>query len=456
MNIIILGAGEIGYHTALSLSRENRAVILVESDPARADQIDEDENDIQVVRGNAADPEVLLRAGLENAHLLLAVTNSDETNITACMFAARLAPEIRRVARIRQIDTRMYGHLLTDDPPLVHAVVHPEELCARKILDVIRCPATTDVNWFFKGQVVLVSLPVKADSPANGWNLVAVGRERAERGLPFLIAMLVHDGVAGVPAATDVLKTGNTLYLATPADRLSEVLTLFVSQPRLKPMRNVTIFGGGRIGLYLAEMLDKHDIDVKIIEPDERRAARLADQLPSVLVLCGEPSDPDIFDEEKIANSDAFVAVTGDQEDNLIAVLYAKSFGIRLGVAALHRGHLAPLVQRMGIDTVVMPQQVAVGKFLEHVRAGNIASVIVFEQYGMEVIEALVPAGSRIIGRPLSEVRMPRGTLVLALQRAGGETIIPDGRVTVLAGDRIAVISPQRHITKVEDMLGGG
>ncbi len=453
MNIIILGAGEIGYHTALSLSRENREVILVEQDARRADQIDDDDNDIQVVRGNAADPDVLLRAGLEKAGLLVAVTNSDEANIAACLFASRLAPSIRRVARIRQINTRVHGQLLTDNPPLIHAVIHPEELCAGKILDVIRCPATTDVNWFFNGRVVLVSIPVTRDSPVNGWNLLHIGRERVKRRLSFLIATLVNNGFARVPSASDTLKTGDTLYLATLADSLDDVMALFAAPQRLKPVRDVTIFGGGNMGLYLAEMLEQSRVNFKIIEPDEQRAAILADRLHAGLVLCGEPFEKHIFEEEKIADSDAYVAVTNEQEDNLIAALYAKSFDIRLCVIALYRSHLAPLVQRVGIDTIVLPQQIAVGKILEHVRAGNVSSVIVLEQHGMEVIEARVSKSSRLLGRPLRAQRMPRGTLLLALQRVDGETIIPDGDAIITAGDRVAVISHRRDVSKIEALL---
>ncbi len=456
MNIIILGAGEIGYHIALSLSRENREVILVEADTGRADQIDDDDNDIQVIRGNAADPDVLLTAGLKNADLLVAVTNSDEANITACLFAARLAPSIRRVARIRRIDTRRYGRLLTEDPTLIHAVIHPEELCARKILDVIRCPGATDVDWFFDGRVALVSIPVAPDAPVNGWDLVRIGRERAERGLSFLIATLVHDGVARVPSATDILKPGDTLYLATMADCLSDVLALFVPPERLKPIRDVTIFGGGSMGFYLAEMLEQIKMNVKIIEPDTQRAALLADRLSTTLVLCGEPAEQGIFEEEKIADSDAYIAVTPDQEDNLIAALYAKSFGIRLAVVALFRAHLAPLVQRTGIDTIVLPQQVAVGKILEHVRSGNVSSVIVMEQHGIEIIETRVPKGSRLVGRSLRQQRMPHGTLLLACQRTDDETFIPDGDTKIMAGDRIAMILHQQDVPKIDAMLRAG
>lgn len=455
MPILILGAGEIGYHIALSLSRENREVILVESDPERADQIDADDNDLQVIRGNAADPDVLLTAGLRNSDLLVAVTNSDEVNIAACAFAARLTPDIRRVARIRQLDTIVHGRLLTDDPPLMHAIINPEELCARKIADLIRNPGTTDVNWFFEERAVLVSLPVAADAPVNGKTLLMIGRERESCGLPFLIATIVHDQEARVPSAADALHTGDTLYIATLADRLQEVMAFFCGAERLKPMRGITIFGGGNIGMYLAQMLEGTHRDVKIIEPDERRAVFLADRMDQALVLCGEPSDKRIFDEEKIAASDAFVAVTHDQEDNMIAALYAKSFGMRLGVAALFRTHLASLVHRLGIDTVIMPQQAAIGKILEHVRAGNVTSVIVMEQYRMEVIESRVPAGARLARRVLREVRMPSGSLLLAVQRADGETIIPDGGTMILPGDRIAVISHQRDMKNIANMLAG-
>ncbi len=453
MNIIILGAGEIGYHIALSLSRENREVILVEADAARADQIDDDENDIQVVRGNAADPDVLLAAGLKTADLLVAVTNSDEANITACLLAARLAPAVQRVARIRRIDTRTYGRLLTDEPTLIHAIIHPEELCARKIFDVIRHPGTTDVAWFFDKRVALVSIPVAPNAPVNGWNLVQIGRERQARGLSFLVATVVRDGVARVPSATDVLTPGDTLYIATLTDCLHDVLSLFVPPERRKPFRNVAIFGGGSMGLYLAEMLERSKTNVKIIETDAKRAAFLSDRLTATLVLCGEPTDQGIFEEENIGDSDAYIALTDDQENNLIASLYAKSFGVRLSVVALYRSHLGPLIERMGIDTVVSPKQVAVGNVLKHVRAADISSVIVLEQHGMEIIEARLLEGSSLLGRPLRKQRMPRGTLLLAVQRVDGEVVIPDGDTRIMAGDRIAMISHQRDIPQVEAML---
>lgn len=455
MRILILGAGDIGHHIALNLSREHREVVLIESSPERAARIEEDENDIQVILGNAADPDLLIKAGLNEADLLVAVTDSDEVNLASCLFASRLAPEVRRIARMRHIDTRRHGALLTSDPPVVHSIINPEELCARKIRDLIRFAGATDVNWFFDARVALVRTPVLANSPVKGLNLIELGQTRETAKLPFLVAMLVRDGVPRVPAPEDVLRIGDQIYAVTLAEHLNVVLDVLCHEDRRREARNVAVFGGGGIGLYLAELLETDGTVIKLVEPDEQRAAFLANRLNTTLVLCGEPLDPAIFEEERIAGSDVFVAATGDQENNIIAALYAKSHGVRMGISVLKRAQIERLVSQVGIDAVILPQHAAIGKILAYVREGEITSVIVVNENDMEVIELRVPEGARIAGRPLREVRMPRGALLLAVAPPGGKTIVPGGATVIRPGDRIAVIAHKRDVRKLERLLAG-
>ncbi len=455
MSTIILGAGTIGYDIAQQLSREHREVILVEVDPDRIAEIEEDEHDIQVIAGSAADPESLVRAGLSSADLVVAVTNSDEANISACLLASRLAPGTRRVARIRHMDTRRYGQLLLGDPPILHAIINPEELCARRIADLIAKPGAIEVIWLVDQTVALVRIPVTPGMGLIGQNLIQLGQKREASKLPFLLALLVRDDQAFIPKAQEVLRAGDHLYLVSPAALLDKVMDFFCEASTRRPQQHITLFGGGNIGLYLAELLTIQGRTVKLIEPDPARATMLAARLDNTQVLCGEPLDPDIFEAERIASSDVFVAVSDDQEDNLMAALYAKSHGVRFGVAMLTRPQIARLVAQVGIDAAILPQHVAIGTILEHIRTGDVYSVIVLQAGEMEIIETRVPEGSRLTGRPLADVHMPPGTLLLAVQRGSDRTIIPQGKTVVQAGDRIAVITRKSNLQHLEKLLAG-
>ena len=455
MAIVILGGGDIGYHLALTLSRENREVVIVESDSVRADRIDEDENDIQVVRGNAADPGVLIAAGLRKAHLLVAVTNSDEVNIVACFLAARMAPKVRRVARIRQLDTRLYGHLLVDEPPVIHSIINPEELCARKIADLIRYRGATEVNWSFDKRVAIVAVPIKEGSPVQGKTLVEIGRWREQLGLPLLIAMIVRDQEARVPDIADVMQYNDLLHVVTLSGQLDDVLDFFCGSARRERFDKIAVYGGSNIGLYLAEILEEQGVDIRLVESDAGRAAELAERLNHTLVLCGEPFEKNIFAEEKIGQMDAFVAATQDQEDNIISALYAKTCGIPLSVAVLYREQMARLVYQVGIDATILPRLVAIGEILGYVRGGNVASVVVLNQNDREIIEYHIEEGSGLAGRPLRQVHIPGGGLLLAVERSHGETIIPNGGTTIEPGDRIALIAARHDQQDIDRMLSG-
>ena len=471
MSIIIIGAGEIGYHIANELSLENRDVTLIDVNRERISFLDERGEDLNIINGSGSNPEILRQAGIERAEMLIAVANKDEINITACHLASQMNKNIMKIARIRDVDTQYYGKFIKGDPPIIDSIINPEELCAYKIANLTMYPIASDMNFFFNKKAVLLGMYVVDGNPLIGKSLIDLGKERIRNQFKALIAAVIRENEAIVPSGTDIIHKGDIIYMVTLSNEIERLVHFFHTDDA-NSVKDITIYGGSNIGYYLARIFEKEsksliengdgngginsniftrsNYNIKIIEADQNRAVFLSNNLKKPKIFRGDVLEKAIFENERIGDSDVFIAASADQEDNIMSTLYAKSFGVKKGIAVLSRRNFAPLVRNLGIDAAIFPQQVAVAKILENIRKGKILSVVLLNQNDIEVDEILALKGSKLIGVPLKEVRLPRGALVIAIEKKNGVVIIPDGNSTIEAEDKVAIITRKNRVKAIE------
>jgi trk system potassium uptake protein TrkA len=442
MRTVIIGAGEVGSNTARMLSEEGHDVVLIEQDETLVERASE-QLDALVIHGNGASPRLLAEAGIEKAELLVAASSSDEANIIACL-AAKAKGVSRTVARIHNPDYYDPQEPFAEEMLGIDFVIHTEQMAAQEIKEALLVPGAINVETFAEDSIEVAEVVLNEGSPA-------VGRALRDLRLPeaSLMVGVVRRGEALVPRGDTVLERRDHVLLISGRRRIAEVVKSVTSDT--EPVKEVTIYGGGRIGLRLALALEKAGMSVRVIERDEARARYVASQLRRGFVLHDEGISRDFLLQERVDRSDAFVAVTGDDRANLLAAMYARQLGARMTIAGVSSGEFAPLADALGVDLTISPRMLAAEAILRFVRRGEIVDVALLES-GAEMIELRVPPHSRVTGRPLSEVGFPEGAIVAALLR-DGDVVIPTGREILEPGDDAVVFTVEDAIEEVERLF---
>ena len=442
MRTVIIGAGEVGLNTARMLSHEGHDVVLVDLDETLVERATE-QLDALVVHGNGASPKLLAEAGINKSELLIAASSSDEANIIACL-AAKSQGVPRTVARIHNPDYYETRDPFAQEMLGIDFVIHTEQMAAEEIKDALLVPGAVNVDTFADDAIEVAEVVLNEGSPA-------VGRSLSEVRLPpeSLVVGVVRRGEALVPRGNTVLEGRDHVLLISGRQRISEVVGAVATDTA--PVREVTIYGGGRIGLRLALALEGAGMSVRVIERDEARARYVASQLRRGFVLHDEGISRDFLLQERVDKTDAFVAVTGDDRANLLAAMYARQLGARLTIAGVSSGEFAPLADALGVDLTISPRVLAAEAILRFVRRGDVINVALLES-GAEMIELRVPERCRVAGRPLSEVGFPEGAIVGALLR-DGKVVIPTGRDVLRPGDDAVVFTVEDAVDEVERLF---
>ncbi len=444
MHAIVVGGGQLGRSIADRLVREGNDVTVIDVDSEKLQEIAEHQ-DVRTILGRGSSPTVQAAAGIGSAELLLAVTGSDEVNVMACVMAGAASPATLKVARVRDVDYQSYVQMLERVGVRIDLFINPERVVAERIKRVLAVPGASDVSVFADGRVLLVAYRVPVGHPAAGRTLADMGREK---GLPrTLVVAVQRAGRLIVPRPTERLQIGDVAYLVVPADELKD-LTAFLGLS-VGPARRVFIHGGGTVGLVLARDLEREGMQVKIIEPDARRCARLSEELSRSVVLQGEGADWELLEEENVAGADAYISLTADQELNIFSSLLAKRLGARSVYALVDKPGYVALATAIGVDVPVSQRLSAVASILHFVRRGRILAAADFFEEEAEAIEIQAMETSRIVNRPLREVRLPRGALVGAIVR-GGEVVVPRGDSVIRAGDRVILFAIREAVQQVE------
>ncbi len=450
MRIIILGGGQVGGTLAKSLVSEDNDITLIDLD---ADRLRELQNrlDIQTVAGSAAHPDVLIRAGIEQADMLIAVTNSDEINMMGCQIAYSLFRTPNKIARIRSPHYYQYPELFTNDHVPVDVCISPETLITEHIENLIQYPGVSRVLDFAFQQVLLVTI-----KPVLKKGLLEQPLSEIRNRLASTEARVVAIFRQGVSVALEddpVIEKGDDVLLIASPKAIQQALVALGRYTH--PNRRIIIAGGGHIGGRLAERLEKN-YKIKVIERNAQTAARLADHLQHSTVLQGDIADRDLLLNENIEFCDVFCAVTNDDEANIMSCLQAKRLGARHTMALVNRQPYVELIDDSAIDHAISPQLITIGSILRKMRQGNMVKVHRLQSEEGEAIELVVHGDqqtSNIVGRKLAEIGLPKGCSVAAVYR-DEQVLPPDDNLALEAGDHVIVLlMKKRYLRQLESLF---
>ena len=446
MRILVGGGGQVAELIAKRLIREGNELVLVDQDAERCRSL-EAQLDAEIVQGSIASIETLKKAGLEKAEMLLAITTSDEANLLACM-TAQVESKVRvKVARLRTHEFSEWKRIAQQMGLKIDLIIHPESDVSDRIMRVVRIPGVSDIVDFFHGKAKLFGMNVEPDSWVAGKTLEEL--ERAGPPRNSLVVMIFRGRQVIVPHGAEMLKAGDHIYCITTSNEFNGVLRFMGLRPP-EDLNRAFIVGGKQIAIRVAELLEQQRVDVSLFERDADRCDKIASILRKTIVIKGDGTDQATLQEAGIEGADAFFALTNDDEDNILASLLARRLGIRKVVALINRLHYLPMVQLLGINTTVSPRLAAVDRILQFVRKGRVISVTTFREEEAEAIELMATPNSKYIGKPLREIRFPRGAIVGAIARPDGTVIVPRGSVTIEEGDQVIFFALERVIPELE------
>ncbi|MCD6214111.1 MAG: Trk system potassium transporter TrkA [Candidatus Desulfofervidus sp.] len=440
MNIIIVGAGEVGFHIAHKLSREND-IVIVEKKPEKIKYISE-HLDVGAVLGSGSNPAVLEEAGIKSADMLIAVTDSDETNILACLVANFISPHISKTSRIRNPEFIRYENLLGRSFLNIDLIINPELEAVKSILKLLEVPGASDVVDF-AGELVRI-IGIKVD-----WEqLVGIKLKDLEKKVShkLLIVAIVRNGQLIIPTGEDKILLNDLIYVISKGEKTCHILEAFGKET--KPITKVLIVGGGIVGVTLAFELEKRGIQTKIIEKNPEHCAYLVEKLEKTTVLEGNGTDLTILREENIQELDYVITVTGEEEQNVMISLLAKALGAKRTLTRINKTSYLPIISAIGLDNIVSPALSAVSALLKHMFQKKVLSVMPLGE-DLQAIEVMTTTVSNIIEKPLKKLKFPKGTIVGAIVR-NKNVIIPSGETVILPEDRVVIFSTTEAIPKVE------
>lgn len=451
MNILILGAGQVGTTAAYSLAREEaNEVTIVDTNPEVLREL-QDRLDLRTVVGNAAYPEVLERANARDADMLIALTNSDESNMIACQIAHTLFGVKTKIARIRSAAYANRDKLFGDDAIPVDVAISPEALVTEYIEQLIHFPGALQVLEFANGLVRLVA--TRAD---RGGALIGHSLKELPSHIPKVECRLVaiyRGGQGIIPDGDTVIEEGDEVFFIAAR---KDIRTVLSEMRKLDdPVRRVVIGGGGNIGLRLARALESTN-QVKLIERGWEQARQISEQLDRAIVLHGDAADEELLLEENIDNADVFVSVTNAEEANILSAMLAKRLGAHKVLALINKPAYAELIEAGTIDIAISPQQITLGSLLAHVRRGDVVKVHSLRRGAAEAIEAVAhgsSAQSRVVGRMVEEVRLPRGSAINAIVR-GDQVLMAHHDTVIEENDHVIMfVTDRRQIDEVERLF---
>ena len=450
MKIIIAGAGKIGYAIAQALSQEGHDITVIDKNAAAISKAS-NELDVICMEGSATNAENLVEAGAKDADILVAATMSDEVNMI-CGISARKLGTPHVVARIRDTEYLVQSEFLREALGL-SVVVNPEFECAKEISRMLRFPSAVRVVSFSKGSVEIVDHRVEQGDRLDGMTLKELGRLIDGN---VLISVVERDGKAIIPNGDFVLCAGDKLSISGSPKGLRKFFADLGKQK--KRVKTVMIMGGGRTAVYLANLLEESGMTVTILERNRERCEQLCDLAPKASIINGDATRGDVLMEEGIRTVDAFVALAGEDGDNVITSLYARACNVDTVITKVNREHFAEITEKYGLDRVVAPKDLVAQKLALYVRAmdaskgSSMETLYKLADGKVEALEFKVNEDSRCIGKTLRELQLRSGILVCALIR-GSRSIIPDGNTQILPGDHAVVVSAAGRLSALDDIL---
>ena len=453
MKIIILGASRVGSSVAENLASEANDITVVDRDPGPLRFL-QDRLDLRTVVGHASHPDVLTQAGAEDADMIVAVTDSDETNMIACQVAYTLFHTPTKIARVRSAEYLRYPGLFAQEALPVDVLISPEQLVTEYIQRLIETPGALQVLDFAEGKVRLVGVKAFHGGPLVGHQLSTLPERMP--GIETRVAAIFRRGQAILPEGHTVIEADDEVFFIAAAKNIRRVMAELRRQD--KKIRNVILAGGGNIGKRLASALE-NKFHVKVIEHNGTMARRLSEQLHKAIVLHGDAADEDLLREENVDRTDVFCAVTDDDQVNILSCMLAKRMGADKVMALINRAAYVELVQSRDIDIAISPQQATIGSLLAHVRRGDVVVVHSLRRGAAEAIEAIAHGDNRtskVVGRKIDEIPLPPKTTIGAVVR-GDEVIIAHHDTIIQADDHVIMfLVDKKRVQEVEQLFQVG
>jgi len=434
MNIIILGAGQVGSSVAENLSSEANDITLVDTNAVLLGDL-RDRFDIQTVVGHASHPDVLKKAGISDADMLIAVTNSDETNIVACQVAHSLFRTPTKIARVRSQEFLKYKELFNNKDLPIDVLISPEQLIAEHIQRLIEYPGALQVLDFADGRARLVGVKAYYGGPLVGHEIADLKKHMP--GVDSRVAAIFRRGQGIVPDGNQVIEADDEVFFIAASKDIRAVMSELRKLD--KPIKRIMLAGGGNIGKRLAQALERK-YSVKILERSPERAEELSCELNKTIVLLGDTADEDLLLEENVDQMDVFCALTNDDEANILSSMLVKRLGARKVMSLINRHAYIDLMESEGtIDVAISPQQITISGLLAHVRRGDVVAVHSLRRGAAEAIEAIAhgdSGNSKVVGKTVEDINLPAGTTIGAIIR-GDEVIMAHHDILIQNEDHL-------------------
>ena len=451
MKVIVCGAGQVGFGIAERLAAEQNDVTVIDSSPVLIQTIT-DSLDVQGIVGHGSYPDILQRAGAEDAEMIIAVTFTDEVNMMACQVAHSLFNIPTKIARIRAQSylEPVWGNLFSRDNLPIDVIISPEMAVGEMVLRRLALPGAFEAINFVEDKVIVMGITCEEDCP-----VVNTPLEQLTELFPDLDAVVVgimRQGKLFVPHSSDQMLVGDDAYIVAERSQAERTLSIFGHEE--KEARRIVIAGGGNVGFYVARKLEdlQSRTQVKIIEQSRDRAVYIADGLRKAVILNGNALEVELLREAGAEDTEAFVALTNDDKINILSGLMAKQEGAGRVLSLVTNTDYTPMLKSLGIDAYISPRATTISAVLQHVRRGRIRGVHSIQNGSAEVLEAEALETATLVGKPLREAKLPDGMRVGALVR-GSEVIIPDGDTEVRPHDRIVMFALAEHVREVEHMF---
>ncbi|NJM36233.1 MAG: Trk system potassium transporter TrkA [Rhodomicrobium sp.] len=450
MRVIVCGAGRVGYGIARRLARENNDVTIIDQSKELVRTVSE-RLDVRGVVGNGSYPDVLSEAGAREADMIVAVTFSDEVNMIACQIAHTLFNVPTKIARIRAagyLDPR-YSDLFSRNHLPIDVIISPEREVSEAIMQRMSTPGAFEIKGFVDGRVWAVGVKLREDCPIINTPLRQVAELFPD--LKITIVAIKRESEIWRAHADDQLSVGDEIYFISDRDDVNRALEIMGEAER--QARRVIIIGGGNIGLHVAAGLEKlAAMKIRLIERDQKRAEMIAELLERTVVLKGDGLDRELLREAGVADAESVVAVTDNDQVNILASVVAKREGARRAMALINDQDYGPVSEAVGIDRFIDPRATTVSTVLQHIRRGRIKGVYSLSDGMAEIVDAIALETSPLVNKPLREADLPEGVMIGALFRDGKVTM-PTGDTVINAGDRVVLMALRDYVKEVEQMF---
>ncbi|PLX89922.1 MAG: Trk system potassium transporter TrkA [Desulfuromonas sp.] len=446
MNILIVGAGQVGYFLCERLSMEGHDVTLVDRDQQRLNAA-QDRLNVLGILGNGASAETMEQAGIKQADIVMAVTDFDEVNILACLLAREYGVS-RRIARIKSIEYLSRGAVLSKDKLGIDLLINPDDAVADELANLAGREGTFDVAEFVEGQVQFLGYRIHADSPLCNLTLKELGEIRGM--YRFIVVAISRHGQTIIPRGDDSIQVGDSIFIFAHKEDLPAIQYLLeIKEDTQRGKRRAFILGGGRIGVRVARQLEQRNFDVRLVERDLARCEKLSAELQKTMVIQAEGTDIHTLLDEGVEHADVFIAATENDETNILCSLLCRHHGTHRTLCLVNRPEFIDLAPTLGVDACVSPRLSAAGAILKFVRRGNVISLATIEGSNSEALEIEVKAGSALVDIPLKDLSFPRGAIIGAIVHEEGYEI-PDGTSKLKVGDRVMLFALPEALGRVE------